>query len=235
VTYGAGGSTQQGTFDTVGEILAEGVSAASHFSCIGATKASVREQLSTLKAMGVQRLVALRGDLPSGYGASGEFHYASDLVAFIRDVVEQTGVDPSWLTLELTERLIATDSPEMLAIFQRVRELGVGLSIDDFGTEYSSLRYLERFPVTEVKIDRSFVADLHHHTAKRIIVGAVIQLGGELGIDIVAEGIQQEDERAMLRAMNCKLGQGYLFSGPLSEDHFAALARDGILPGSGRV
>jgi methylenetetrahydrofolate reductase (NADPH) len=90
VTYGAGGSTQQGTFDTVGEILAEGVSAASHFSCIGATKASVREQLSTLKAMGVQRLVALRGDLPSGYGANGEFHYASDLVAFIR---AETGDD----------------------------------------------------------------------------------------------------------------------------------------------
>jgi methylenetetrahydrofolate reductase (NADPH) len=90
VTYGAGGSTQQGTFDTVSEILAEGVSAASHFSCIGATKASVREQLATLKAMGVQRLVALRGDLPSGYGAGGEFHYASDLVAFIR---EETGRD----------------------------------------------------------------------------------------------------------------------------------------------
>ncbi|MDP4623016.1 MAG: methylenetetrahydrofolate reductase [NAD(P)H] [Hydrogenophaga sp.] len=90
VTYGAGGSTQQGTFDTVGEILAEGVSAASHFSCIGATKASVREQLAKLKAMGVKRLVALRGDLPSGYGASGEFHYASDLVAFIR---EETGRD----------------------------------------------------------------------------------------------------------------------------------------------
>jgi methylenetetrahydrofolate reductase (NADPH) len=90
VTYGAGGSTQQGTFDTVGEILAEGVSAASHFSCIGATKASVREQLATLKAMGVKRLVALRGDLPSGYGAGGEFHYASDLVAFIR---AETGDD----------------------------------------------------------------------------------------------------------------------------------------------
>lgn len=90
VTYGAGGSTQQGTFDTVGEILSEGVQAASHFSCIGATKASVREQLTTLKVMGVKRLVALRGDLPSGYGVGGEFHYASDLVAFIR---EQTGRD----------------------------------------------------------------------------------------------------------------------------------------------
>ncbi|WP_312563699.1 MULTISPECIES: methylenetetrahydrofolate reductase [NAD(P)H] [Diaphorobacter] len=84
VTYGAGGSTQAGTFGTVREILAEGVSAASHFSCIGATKDSVRAQLAELKAMGVKRLVALRGDLPSGYGIGGEFHYASDLVAFIR-------------------------------------------------------------------------------------------------------------------------------------------------------
>ncbi len=90
VTYGAGGSTQEGTFATVGEIIAEGVSAASHFSCIGATKASVRAQLATLKGMGVKRLVALRGDLPSGYGAGGEFHYASDLVSFIR---AETGDD----------------------------------------------------------------------------------------------------------------------------------------------
>lgn len=84
VTFGAGGSTQEGTFSTVRDILSEGVSAASHFSCIGATRAGVREQLATLKAMGVKRLVALRGDLPSGYGTGGEFHYASDLVAFIR-------------------------------------------------------------------------------------------------------------------------------------------------------
>ncbi len=90
VTFGAGGSTQEGTFSTVSAILAEGVAAASHFSCIGATHARVREQLATLKAMGVKRLVALRGDLPSGYGTGGEFHYASDLVAFIR---AETGDD----------------------------------------------------------------------------------------------------------------------------------------------
>jgi methylenetetrahydrofolate reductase (NADPH) len=90
VTFGAGGSTQEGTFNTVRDILAEGVGAASHFSCIGATKDTVRAQLATLKAMGVNRLVALRGDLPSGYGAGGEFHYASDLVAFIR---AETGDD----------------------------------------------------------------------------------------------------------------------------------------------
>ena len=84
VTYGAGGSTQEGTFGLVKEILGEGVDAASHFSCVGATKASVRAELQQLKDMGVKRLVALRGDLPSGYGLGGEFHYASDLVAFIR-------------------------------------------------------------------------------------------------------------------------------------------------------
>mgnify|MGYP006273528081 FL=1 len=84
VTYGAGGSTQEGTFSTVAEILAEGCQAASHFSCIGATRERVREQLHQLRDMGVKRLVALRGDLPSGYGAGGEFQYASDLVAFIR-------------------------------------------------------------------------------------------------------------------------------------------------------
>ena len=84
VTYGAGGSTQEGTFSTVSEILAEGVDAAAHFSCVGATRDKVRQELARLKAMGVKRLVALRGDLPSGYGMGGEFHYASDLVAFIR-------------------------------------------------------------------------------------------------------------------------------------------------------
>ena len=90
VTYGAGGSTHEGTFGAVREILSEGSDAACHFSCIGATRATVRAQLAELKAMGVKRLVALRGDLPSGYGAGGEFLYASDLVRFIR---EETGSD----------------------------------------------------------------------------------------------------------------------------------------------
>jgi methylenetetrahydrofolate reductase (NADPH) len=90
VTFGAGGSTQEGTFGTVAEILAEGVTAASHLSCVGATHATVRAQLQTLKAMGVKRLVTLRGDLPSGYGMGGEFHYASDLVDFVRS---ETGDD----------------------------------------------------------------------------------------------------------------------------------------------
>ena len=88
VTYGAGGSTQEGTLQTVRAILAEGVDAAPHFSCIGASRESIRDKLAQFKADGIRRLVALRGDLPSGYGGFGEFRYASDLVAFIR---EETG------------------------------------------------------------------------------------------------------------------------------------------------
>ena len=85
VTYGAGGSTQEGTFGAVAEILAEGVEAAPHLSCVGSTKASVREQIRLLQARGVRRIVALRGDMPSPYAAEGEFRHACDLVEFIRD------------------------------------------------------------------------------------------------------------------------------------------------------
>ena len=95
VTFGAGGSTQEGTFGTVKEILDEGVAAACHFSCVGATKATVRKQLAELRAMGVKRLVALRGDLPSGYGMSGEFRYANELVEFVR---AETG---DWFHIEV--------------------------------------------------------------------------------------------------------------------------------------
>ena len=84
VTFGAGGSTQEGTLSAVGEILADGIDGAPHFSCIGATKDSVRKQVELFKAAGIRRIVALRGDLPSGYGGFGEFRYASDLVSFIR-------------------------------------------------------------------------------------------------------------------------------------------------------
>jgi methylenetetrahydrofolate reductase (NADPH) len=93
VTFGAGGTTQAGTFSTLREMVAEGTAAASHLSCVGATKDSIRTQLAELKAMGVKRIVALRGDLPSGYGVGGDFKFGSDLVHFIR---EETG-DTFWL------------------------------------------------------------------------------------------------------------------------------------------
>ena len=144
-----------------------------------------------------------------------------DMVSWVRRVIDETGADPGWLTLELTEGLLAEDSPEMLGIFHRLREFGIGLSIDDFGTGHSSLRYLERFPLTEIKIDRSFVADLSSSAAKRVIVEAVIKLGGELGVRVIGEGVERQNERDMLAAMGCSLAQGNLFSPPIPADKFS--------------
>jgi PAS domain S-box-containing protein/diguanylate cyclase (GGDEF)-like protein len=148
-----------------------------------------------------------------------------DAASLVRSVIDETGADPTWLTLELTESLLAEDSPEMLSIFHRLREFGIGLSIDDFGTGYSSLRYLERFPLTEIKIDRSFVAGLPHSAAKRVIVDAVIKLGAELGVRVIGEGVERQTERDMLVAMGCSLAQGNLFSPPLPADEFSAITR----------
>jgi PAS domain S-box-containing protein/diguanylate cyclase (GGDEF)-like protein len=149
-----------------------------------------------------------------------------DMVAFVQSILADTGVAPACLTLELTEGLLTQDSPEMLRIFRAIRDLGIGLSIDDFGTGYSSLSYLERFPLTEIKIDRSFVAGLPHSSAKRVIVEAVIKLGIELGVRVIAEGVEQEIERDVLAMMGCTLAQGMFFSAPLSVAEFGKVVGD---------
>jgi len=147
-----------------------------------------------------------------------------DIVASVQDAVKESGADPAWLTLELTERMLAEETPQLMAMFHRLRELKVGLSVDDFGVGYSSFRYIDRYPLTEVKIDRGLVGEMAQSAAKRIIVGAVIEIGRELNFDIVAEGIETEAQRDALKAMNCPLGQGYLFGAPVEAGVFKALA-----------
>jgi diguanylate cyclase (GGDEF)-like protein/PAS domain S-box-containing protein len=149
-----------------------------------------------------------------------------DFADSLADSLARSGAQPSWLTLELTETLLAEGSPEVLDLLRRLRAVGVGLSVDDFGTGYSNLAYLDRLPITEIKIDRSLVGDLRLNPARRIIVGAVIALGRELGIDVVAEGVECAEDLEVLRGMDCPLGQGFTFSRPLPKDRFKAfLAR----------
>lgn len=143
-----------------------------------------------------------------------------DLVASISAALEESGADPSWLTLEITESLMTDDTPELLELFSRLRKLGVGLSIDDFGTGYSNFRYLDRFPLTEIKIDKHFVVGLQGSATKRIVVKAIIDLGRELGVDVVAEGVSSDLERKTLQMMNCPYGQGFLFYRPLDTQAF---------------
>jgi PAS domain S-box-containing protein/diguanylate cyclase (GGDEF)-like protein len=152
-----------------------------------------------------------------------------DMVSFVARVLEESGADPGWLTLELTESLLAELSPRILEMFRALRGLGIGLSLDDFGTGYSNLHYLETFPMTEIKLDRGFVQGISCSGSKRIIVEAVTRLGRELQVDVVAEGVETAAELSTLRALGCLYGQGYLFSRPIPPDALAALAESDSL------
>jgi PAS domain S-box-containing protein/diguanylate cyclase (GGDEF)-like protein len=147
-----------------------------------------------------------------------------DIVASVQHAMKESGADPAWLTLELTERMLAEETPNLMTMFHQLRELGVGLSVDDFGVGYSSFRYVDRYPLTEIKIDKGLVWEMPQSAAKRIIIGSVIEVGRELGLGIVAEGIETEAQRESLRVMNCPFGQGYLFGAPVEPDIFKALA-----------
>ena len=151
----------------------------------------------------------------------------TDLPQLVENVLAETGVSPDALTLELTESLFIDESPALLGALRRLREIGVGLSIDDFGTAFSSLRYLGSFPVTEIKIDRVFIKDMQTSRQKRAVVETVIRLGDEIGVNVVAEGIETEAERKMLIDLGCGYGQGYYFSIPLAADDFTWLLESG--------
>jgi PAS domain S-box-containing protein len=150
-----------------------------------------------------------------------------DMVASVRQILKETGCRAEWLTLELTENLMVPEPEHIRRAFEDLRRLGVGISVDDFGTGYSNLRYLESFPLSEIKVDRSFVHDVAHSVAKRVIVESIIKLGGALDIRVVAEGIETEAERAIMRALGCSIGQGYLFAAPLDETEFEKLLEEG--------
>lgn len=151
-----------------------------------------------------------------------QFEYA-DVPSFLETVIDETGVEASWLMLELTERVLTDNSATMIRALRRLRDMGFGLSIDDFGTGHSSLSYLEAFPFSEFKIDRTFVSGLDQNRAKHIIVEAMIRLGRELQMSVTAEGAETEEELSVLRELNCPYVQGYIFGRPMTENDFAGL------------
>jgi EAL domain-containing protein (putative c-di-GMP-specific phosphodiesterase class I) len=126
------------------------------------------------------------------------------------------------LCLEITESGFMEDPGHALGILKRLRMLGVGLAIDDYGTGFSSLAYLRQLPITELKIDRAFVVELDHNQSDALIVRSTIELGHSLGLKIVAEGVESEAIVEVLRGMGCDLIQGYVFSKPLPQAAFLA-------------
>ena len=138
-------------------------------------------------------------------------------------VIADTGVDPSHLKIEITEGLLLDNPDVALEGMNRLRSMGVRFSVDDFGTGFSGLSYLHRFPIDELKIDRSFVHAMIDDREKMAIVKTISTLADELGLDVVAEGIEQPEEMAVLRKLGCDYGQGYLFSKPVAVSGMSAL------------
>ena len=154
------------------------------------------------------------------------------LVGKLDALMQRFGLAPASLMLEMTETTLMSDAESGVALLERLRARGYGLSLDDFGTGYSSLSYLKRFPVDELKIDRSFVTDAALGGRDGALAAAIIALGRELGLQVVAEGVETPEQSAFLLRRGCRLQQGYLFSRPLTAQAFQSLLRAGsILPG----
>jgi PAS domain S-box-containing protein len=136
------------------------------------------------------------------------------LSAQIGQILQQSGVDPNCVNLEITETIAMADAQKSAIVLQELKALGVHLEIDDFGTGYSSLSRLQRFPVDTLKIDRAFVSRMDSDLETHEIVRTIVMLAQNLGLNVVAEGVETEDQVEMLKRVRCKLAQGYLFSKP---------------------
>lgn len=146
-----------------------------------------------------------------------------DIVQTVTDALDRSGLPASMLELELTESILLQDVEAVVSTLHSLKEIGVKLSIDDFGTGYSSLSYLKRLAVNKLKVDQSFVHDMVEDSGDAAIVQAIIQLGHILQLTIIAEGVENEAQLALLRQYGCEQFQGYLFSRPLPAEEFALL------------
>ncbi|AWX54627.1 MULTISPECIES: bifunctional diguanylate cyclase/phosphodiesterase [Brevibacillus] len=150
--------------------------------------------------------------------------YQKDLVEMIKDILRETNLSPDWLELEITESIFVK-MEEATAVLQQIRDIGIQISIDDFGTGYSSFSYIKSLPVDTIKIDASFIRDIHHNQESQAIVKAIVTIAQSLNMNVIAEGIELHDQVAALKENGCDHGQGYLFSKPLPTDDFDQFLR----------
>jgi EAL domain-containing protein (putative c-di-GMP-specific phosphodiesterase class I) len=144
--------------------------------------------------------------------------FDTDLPDLFEATLRRHGVEPRWLWVEITESALMEDPSKAIATLERLRQLGVRLSIDDFGTGYSSLSYLKRMPVNEIKIDRSFVTGMVKDADDEVIVRSTIALVHNMGLSVVAEGVEDAATLEALRGLHCDIAQGYYLSRPLTAD-----------------
>jgi len=162
-------------------------------------------------------------DLTMSVNLSARQLQQADLVEDLREILEATGIEPGQLRLEVTETVLMDDPDFSTSVVQRLGDLGVQVQIDDFGTGYSSLSYLSRLKIGTLKIDRSFIGSLGVPGERAVIVEAIIRLARDLGINVIAEGVETAEQLESLRGLQCGEGQGFLFSRPVRADAVAEL------------
>src|SRR6185436_1943052 len=143
----------------------------------------------------------------------------------VNRVLDDTGVDPTWLEMEITESQVMRQTEGLIMLLNQLSDMGVHLAIDDFGTGYSSLSYLKRLPIQKLKIDQSFVRDITVDPNDTAIVVAIISMAKSLELETIAEGVETAGQLALLRSKGCRLGQGFFFSAPLSADELYPLLK----------
>jgi len=143
---------------------------------------------------------------------------SATLLDDITDVLRSTGMDPELLELEITESAMMRNPDHAASLLRQIRDLGVRLSIDDFGTGYSSLSYLKRFPLSTVKVDRSFVKDLSQDRDAQALTAGIVSLAHGLRMKVVAEGVETAEQLAWLRSHDCDEIQGFLLCKPIAAD-----------------
>ena len=163
------------------------------------------------------------GAVPVSVNISSHQFRDSGLVRDVLEAVAAAGIETKHLELEITESVLLQDVDKTLIELNSLKEAGISLSIDDFGTGYSSLSYLKRFPIDTIKIDRSFVTDLHKDTDDAAICAAILAMSQQLGLNVVAEGVETREQLEFLRLHECDHIQGYICSKPLPADKFFAL------------
>jgi EAL domain-containing protein (putative c-di-GMP-specific phosphodiesterase class I) len=149
-----------------------------------------------------------------------------DLVERVAATLQQYGVPPAELCLEATESILMRDADVTMATLNRLRDLGVKLSVDDFGTGYSSLSYLRRFPINQLKIDRSFVNEVTENPDDAAIIAAIASLAHTLKLEVVAEGVETAEQMSRLAEQGCRMMQGFFFSRPLPAAQMTRLLGD---------
>ncbi|MCG5072813.1 EAL and GGDEF domain-containing protein [Paraburkholderia tagetis] len=154
---------------------------------------------------------------------SAKTFHQRDITELVKGVLQETGLDPCWLEVELTESTLMRNTEEAVSMLNALHEAGVGIAIDDFGTGYSSLSYLKRLPVDRLKIDRSFVADIGNSSDDETITAAIIALAHELRLQVIAEGVETSQQFAFLRERACDELQGYFFAPPMPGSEAAEL------------